>query len=75
MVRRSPRARDEFVLFNVVYQDGSLSSNRKVATSDLGDFGGDAAAIARIEAQDREIAERSGQARPPIKTISRALRK
>jgi hypothetical protein len=38
----------------------------------LGGLEGDAPARAVIEAQDREIAERSGRARSPIKSISRA---
>jgi hypothetical protein len=38
----------------------------------LGDLEGDAPARAIIEAQDREIAERSGRLRPPVESISRA---
>jgi len=72
MARKKPTAKAEFVLFNVVYQDGSLSSNRRVSSSALDGLDGDEPARAIIEAQDREIAERSGIPRGPIKTIKRA---
>jgi len=62
---------DGFVLFNVTYQDGSLSSNRKVPRADISGYEGDAPAKAIIEAQDRVIAEASGQPRGPIKSIVR----
>ena len=72
MARKKPTAKAEFVLFNVVYQDGTLTSNRRVPGSILGGLDGDAPAKAFIEAQDREIAERSGHPRGPIKTLKRA---
>jgi hypothetical protein len=72
MGRRKPTAKLEFVLFNVLYEDGSMSSNRRVPGSVLGTLEGDDPALAVIEAQDREIAQRSGRARPRIKSICRA---
>jgi len=72
MGRQKPKARDEIVLFNVLYEDGTLTSNRKVASSALGGLDGDAPARGIIEAQDREIAERSGRTRSRIKSMSRA---
>jgi hypothetical protein len=71
MARKKPTAKAEFILFNVTYQDGTLSSNRRVPGSLLGGLDGDAPAKAFIESQDREIAERSGSPRGPIKTIKR----
>ena len=62
----------EFVLFDVVYEDGTQRSNRKVPASELGGLEGDAPAKAIIAEQDREIAEKSGQPRGPIKSIRRA---
>ena len=58
-----PRSKSEFVLFNVVYEDGSQRSNRRIA-AELFDGIDDDDAIARrvIEEQDREIAEKSGNA-------------
>ena len=61
-----------FVLFNIIYQDGTLSSNRKVPRADADDLDGDAPARAFIEAQDRKIAEMSGNPRGPIKTMIRS---
>ena len=74
MSRKKPSARAEFVLFNVLYEDGSVTSNRKVPGSMLGGLDGDDPARDFIEAQDREIVERSGRTRAPFKSISRAER-
>jgi hypothetical protein len=57
---RKPATRVEFTLFDVVYEDGSLRSNRRVPSDVLGGLDGDAAARAVIEEQDRIIAEKSG---------------
>jgi hypothetical protein len=72
MARQKPTARPDFVLFDVLYEDGTLTSNRKVPSSMLGGLEGDAPARAVIEVQDREIAERSGRLRAPIKSIGRS---
>lgn len=69
---RKPTAKLEFVLFNVLYEDGSMTSNRKVAATEIGGLEGDAPALAIIEQQDREIGERSGRPRPRIKSVDRA---
>lgn len=74
MARKKSTAVPEFVLFNVVYEDGTLSSNRKVPSSAIGGLDGDAPARAIIEAQDREIAEMSGRSRGRVKSISRVGR-
>jgi len=62
----------EFALFDVLYEDGSQSSNRKVPVDALGGLDGDAPAREIIEAQDRKIGEASGKPRPKIKSIARA---
>ncbi len=62
----------EFVMFDVYYQDGSRTSNRKVPSIELGGLDGDEPAKAIIEAQDRKIAELSGRPRGPIKTLNRS---
>ncbi len=63
-----------FTIFNVSYEDGTVSSNRRVS-NDLLDqsFGESFQDLARIalENQDNEIAERSGQRRAEIKTVVR----
>ena len=72
MARKKQPVFNGFVLFDVVYQDGSRTSNRKVPGAELGGLDGDAPARAFIEAQDRAIAERSGNPRGPIKSITRS---
>ncbi|CCG42427.1 hypothetical protein [Magnetospirillum molischianum] len=61
-----------FVFFDVLYEDGTRSSNRKIASTELLGLEGDVPAKALIEAQDRVIAEKSGNPRGPIKTIARS---
>jgi len=68
---KKPPVDTGFVLFDVVYQDGTRTSNRRVPSAELGGLDGDAPAKAFIEAQDRKIAEMSGNPRGPIKTITR----
>lgn len=72
MARKKPIGKLEFVLFNVFYEDGSQTSNRKVPATELGGLEGDEPARAIIEAQDREIADRSGRPRSPIKSLERS---
>jgi hypothetical protein len=72
MGRHRPTAIAEFVLFDVLYEDGTITSNRKVPGAMLGGLEGDAPAQAVIEEQDRVIAERSGRPRPPIKSVTRS---
>jgi hypothetical protein len=64
----------EFVLFDIVYEDGTLSSNRKVPTAEVNTLDGDDPARAYIEAQDRDIAAKSGRSRGRVKTIVRSAR-
>jgi hypothetical protein len=71
-VARKPTKRTEFVLFDVVYEDGSRRSNRRVPGEMLGGLDGDGPARAFIEEQDRTIAEKSGLPLVPIKTIKRS---
>jgi hypothetical protein len=65
------RASTSFVMFDVVYEDGSRSSNRKVPTSALGGLDGDEPARGILEAQDRDIATASGRPRSVVKSIAR----
>lgn len=69
---RKKTADATYVMFDVVYEDGSRSSNRRIPREDLGGLDGDEPAKAMIEAQDRKIAEMSGRPRGPIKTIARS---
>ncbi|MGN6489829.1 MAG: hypothetical protein ACTHLT_18675 [Devosia sp.] len=69
---RKPTARQEFVLFDVVYEDGSQRSNRKVPAELLGGLDKDEPARSFIMEQDREIGEKSGLPPLPIKTLKRS---
>jgi hypothetical protein len=60
-----------FVAFDVLYVDGTRSSNRRVPFAELGGLDGDAPAKAIIEAQDREISLASGRPRADIRSITR----
>jgi hypothetical protein len=61
----------EFAFFNVVYEDDSQRSNRRVPSDLLGGLDGDEPARGYILEQDRDIAEKSGRAPLAIKSISR----
>ena len=69
---RKPTARTDFVLFNVVYEDGSQRSNRRVPGELLGGLDKDEPARSFIMDQDRAIAEKSGVPPLAIKSIKRA---
>lgn len=69
---RKPATKSEYVLFDVLYDDGSRRSNRRVPKDMLEGVDGDDPARAVLEAQDREIAERSGRPMPVIKSVKRS---
>jgi hypothetical protein len=71
---KKPGSRAEFLFFNVVYDDGSQRSNRRVPSSALDGPDPDAQVREAIEQQDREIAERSGLPILSIRSISRVAR-
>ena len=76
MARRSTVRRvEDFILFDVLYEDGTRTSNRKIPGSELVDIDADLLAKTFIEAQDREIAEFSGKPRAPIKSLTRVGRR
>ena len=69
---KKPTARVDYVSFDIVYEDGSQRSNRKVDASLLGGLDGDEPAKAAIEEQDRAISEKSGLPPLAIKSIKRS---
>jgi hypothetical protein len=71
MAKKQQARPSGFVLFDVVYEDGTQTSNRKVPATELGGLDGDAPARTIIESQDQKIAEMSGSRRSPIKSIAR----
>lgn len=76
MARKKPKSKSATLMsFNVAYEDGTLTSNRRVSTELLNQSYGDSLmdlARTAIEDQDNEIAHRSGQRRAKIKSIARA---
>ena len=69
---RKPGLNSEFVMFDVVYEDGSQRSNRKVPRALTGGIDGDKPAYEFLIEQDRDIAEKSGRPALKIKSITRA---
>jgi hypothetical protein len=55
-MRKKPRLNTSFLLFDVIHQDGTKTSYRKVPASEIHEFDDLKAARAFIEAQDRNIA-------------------
>lgn len=76
MARNKPKGKSAaFMMFNVTYEDGMVTSNRRVSNELLDQsFGGNIEDLARtaIQDQDNEIAQRSNQRRAKIKSIARA---
>lgn len=75
MAKKKQRVANGFVLFDVLYEDGTQTSNRKVPAADLGGLDGDAPARTFIEMQDRKIGEASGVPRGRIKSIVRSKKR
>jgi hypothetical protein len=69
---RKPASRAEFIMFDVLYKDGSQRSNRRVPSTVLGGLDLDEPARAAIEEQDRLIAEKSGTPPAEIEKIWRS---
>jgi hypothetical protein len=60
------------VLFDVVYDDESRASNRRVPMEILGGLDGDEPARQLIEDQDRAISEKSGRPLRAIRSLTRS---
>lgn len=63
-----------FVLFDVVFEDGSRASNRRVPMEILGGLDGDQPARELIEQQEAEIAQKAGRPPRTIKSLTRAAK-
>jgi hypothetical protein len=75
MGRKKDKPASGGVLFDILYEDGSRASNRKVPAALLGGLDGDAPALTFIMDQDRKIADLSGNAPRAIKKIERSARR
>ena len=71
--RQLPQERG-FILFDVVFEDGSRASNRRVPIEILGGFDGDQPARGLIEQQETEIAEKAGRPPRAIQSLTRAAK-
>lgn len=71
MAKKKEKTIEGFVLFDVLYADGTKSSRRKVAAALIAENGDDYARTAIME-QDRKISEMSGNNRGPIASIVRS---
>lgn len=74
MAKKKSKVDDSFILFDVIYEDGSRSSRRRVPVAEMDPYARDAEAdaITLIMAQDRKIAEMSGRERGAIRAITRS---
>jgi hypothetical protein len=70
--KKSRPVENGYVLFDILYEDGSRTSNRRVPRSILGGLDGDEPARKAIEEQDNAIAEKAGRPRIPIKKMTRS---
>lgn len=61
---RKPTARVEYITFDVIYEDGSQRSNRRIPADVLNAFDKDKAILEALQEQDRAISEKSGI--PPL---------
>ncbi len=71
MAKKKTRVVSGVVLFDVFYDDGSRSSNRKIPADIVGGLDGDDPARTFIEEQEQKIAEMSGK---PARGIDRVVR-
>ena len=68
---KKPNPKPESVLFNVYYEDGSQTSNRRVPGHLLSMLDSEEQIQTFIETQDREIGERSGKPRGAVSSIEK----
>jgi hypothetical protein len=72
MAKKQKKLEDQFVFFDVTYDDGTKSSRRKINAVGLPNDEVDAFALTEIMTQDRKIAEMGGRNRGAVKLIQRS---
>ncbi len=72
MAKKKQKTEDNFVFFDVTYEDGTKSSRRKINAAGLDRDEIEAFARTEIMTQDRRIAEMSGKERGSIKEMVRS---
>ena len=69
--KNKQRGQEGFALFDVVYEDGRLTSRRRVPIETIQGFDGEQAVWGAIREQDNSIAEKAGMSRGQIKSVTR----
>jgi hypothetical protein len=72
MAKKKLPTGNAFILFDILYENGARTSNRKVPRAEMDEITGDASALGLIESEDRRIGEMSGRPRGAIKSITRS---
>ncbi|MBE7243951.1 MAG: hypothetical protein INR63_03295 [Actinomycetospora chiangmaiensis] len=70
-IKSRPQERG-FILFDIVYTDGSRASNRRVPVEILGGLDGDEPARQLIAEQEEEIARKAGRPGREIQSLTRS---
>lgn len=73
MAKKQKKLEDQFVFFDVTYDDGTKSSRRKINAAGLSDDEVDTFALTEIMNQDRKITEMGGRNRGGVKMIQRSV--
>jgi hypothetical protein len=69
MAKKQKKIEDSFMFFDVIYDDGSKSSRRKINAAGVAPEDMDTFAMTEVMNQDRRIAEMSGKSRGQVKTL------
>jgi hypothetical protein len=69
MAKKQKKIEDSFVYFDVIYEDGTKSSRRKINAAGVDASDIETFAMTEIMNQDRRISEMSGKSRGQVKTL------
>ncbi len=69
MAKKQKKIEDSFVFFDVIYEDGTKSSRRKINAAGVDASDVESFAMTEIMNQDRRISEMSGKTRGQVKTL------
>jgi hypothetical protein len=69
MAKKQKKIEDSFVFFDVIYEDGTKSSRRKINAAGVDASDIETFAMTEIMNQDRRISEMSGKSRGQVKTL------
>lgn len=72
MAKKKQKIEENFMMFDVLYEDGTRSSRRKINAAGLMRHEIEAFALTEIMNQDRAIFEKSGKSRGQVKSITKS---